>query len=105
MSDHLFIELGRDSLWRWNEHAETWDDDTLFDVIEFWFDHISTGVDGYNHQFAKCGMHYTAFTPEPARSHYRTQVNKVLARIEPGYEMSSDGEILRSVPDGSHHFC
>lgn len=100
VGDHLFIELGRDNLWPPAEHAETWDDDTFFDVIEFWFDHVSTGIDGYNHQFANCGMHYTAFTPEPARSNYRSQVNKVLARLEPSYEMGTDGEIVRSVPDG-----
>ena len=100
--EYLFIELGRDDLWPVSEHAHDWDDDTLFDMMEFWFDHVSTGDPeaGRHHTFDDCGWHYNRFTPEPARSHYRGQINKVLARIEPGYELTVEGEIVRSIPDG-----
>jgi len=74
--------------------------DTLFDVMEFLHDHISTGVDGRYHDYSQCGWHYTTFTPEPARSTYRARVNELLNRTTTAYEMTPQGEIVRTVPDG-----
>jgi hypothetical protein len=100
--EYLFIELGRDNLWPVGDFAGDWDDDTLFDMMEFWFDHVSTGDPeaGRHHTFDDCGWHYSGFTAEPARSRYRNQINKILARIEPGYELTDEGEIVRATPDG-----
>jgi hypothetical protein len=102
VEERLFITLGRDNLWPVGQHAEYWDDDTLFDMMEFLHDHVSTGVQeaGRLHSFSDCGWHYNEFTREPARSHYRQLVNEILQRIEPGYEMTEAGEIVRAVPDG-----
>jgi hypothetical protein len=102
VAERLFIELGRDHLWPVSQHVEGWDDDTLFDMMEFLHDHVSSGVvdTGRLHGFDDCGWHYVDFTLEPARSGYRQQVNEILRRIDPGYEMTESGEIMRAVPDG-----
>jgi hypothetical protein len=71
-------------------------------MMEFVHDHVSTGVrdSARFHDYSGCGWHYAHFTPEPARSSYRQLVNDILQRIEPGYETTPAGEILRAVPDG-----
>lgn len=94
--------LGRECLWPVERYVHEWDDATLFDVMEFLSDHVSTGdkQSGRFHDFNDCGWHYRHFTPEPARSTYRQPVNGVLQRMEPGYEMTEAGEIVRAVPDG-----
>jgi hypothetical protein len=102
VEERLLIVLGREHLWPVSQYADEWDDDTLFDMMEFVHDHVSTGDrdTGREHGFSDCGWHFVHFTPEPARTRYRHEVNEVLQRIEPGYEMTAGGEIVRAVPDG-----
>lgn len=102
VAERLFILFGREHLWPVDQYVGEWDDDTLFDMMEFLHDHVSTGVQntGRLHSYGSCGWHFSHFEPEPARGHYRHLINEVLLRIEPGYEMTEDGEIVRAVPDG-----
>jgi hypothetical protein len=102
IEERLLIVLGRENLWPVAEHVDSWDDDTLFDMMEFLHDHVSTGdkeLGGF-HSYSGCGWHFSRFTIEPARGNYRSLVNDILRRLDPGYEMTQDGEIIRAVPDG-----
>jgi hypothetical protein len=100
--ERLLLELGRENVWPVGDDALGWDDDTFFDMIEFLYDHVSTGDQsaGRYHSYSDCGWHFEKFSPEPGRSEYRRQVNEILRRIDPGYELSDAGEIVRAVPDG-----
>lgn len=102
VEERLLIVLGRERLWPVSQYVDEWDDDTLFDMMEFLYDHVSTGVkdSGRYHDYDDCGWHYRHYTPEPARGHYRQLVNDVLQRMDPGYEMMETGEIMRAAPDG-----
>ncbi|MCZ2810116.1 hypothetical protein O2W15_01580 [Modestobacter sp. VKM Ac-2979] len=100
IEERLLTILGREDLWPIGHRAESWDDDTLFDMMEFLHDHVSTPVSGRFHDYSNCGFHGARFTPEPARSNYRSLVSDILRRMDPGYEMTSQGEIIRAVPDG-----
>jgi len=102
IEERLFIVLGRDEIWPVDEHVVDYDDDTLFDMMEFLHDHVSTGDKdtGRFHSYGNCGWHYQRFAPEPARSNYRSLVNDILRHLDPPYEMTIGGEIIRGVPDG-----
>lgn len=102
ITDRLLITLGREDVWPVAKYASGWDDDTLFDMIEFLYDHVSTGDEATSrfHSFSNCGMHYTKFKRNPARAQYRVRVNEILQRMPPGYELTEQGEIIRAVPDG-----
>ena len=103
IEERLMIILGRDNLWPVSVFATDWDDDTLFDMMEFVYDHVSTGdsATARYHSFSNCGMHYARFNPNPARANYLTRVNEILRRMSPGFEMTESGEILRAVVDGT----
>lgn len=100
--ERLLMILGRDAVWPVEEHAAEWDDDTLFDMVEFMHDHVSTGdpATGRFHDFSGCGWHHKTFKDEPARSTYRRAVNDMLRKLPPGYELTTDGEVVRKAPDG-----
>ena len=102
IDERLLIILGRDNLWPVSRFAPDWDDDTLFDMMEFLYDHVSTGDTSTSryHSFSNCGMHYSRFNPNPARANYLARVNEILRRMTPGFEMTESGEILRGVVDG-----
>lgn len=102
IEERLLIELGQDGLWPVTQNAAAWHDDTFFDMIEFLYDHISSPGPGTGryHSFGNCGWHYNVFSPEPARTEYRQLANAILRRLEPAFEMTEQGEIVRTVPDG-----
>jgi hypothetical protein len=103
ISDKLLLDLGRDDVWPITaETTADWDEDTFLDMIEFMFDHVSEGDEqsGRMHSFSNCGWHFQAFRSEPARMEYRERINELLSRLEPGYEISPDGEVLRTPPNG-----
>lgn len=99
--DHMILfDLGRTGVWPPKE-TSPYDEDTLFDLIEWVHEHISAGDQetGYYHSFNECGWHYSNFEAERARSEYRKRINRILSRYESGYELGADGHIRHSVPD------
>jgi hypothetical protein len=74
----------------------------LFSLLEFIFDHVSKGTEGTMHSFNDCGMHWEKFDAGPAQAEYVHLVNRLLLRIEPGYEMNEDGEIRLRTDPGMH---
>lgn len=79
--------------------AEKWDPDTLFDVVEVLHDHVSAPTKTHYHSFANCGHHATHFDRAAGRHEYRAEINTVLERHDPPYELGSDGRIIERVPD------
>lgn len=79
--------------------AEEWDADTLFDVIEIPHDHVSEPTKMHYHSFAYCGHHATHFNRAAGRREYRAEINTVLDRHDPPYELGSDGRIIERLPD------
>lgn len=81
------------NLWPLQLRIAGYSEDDLFDMIEFLFDHVSQGVDGFLHTYNGCGMHYNSFDRELARREYRISVNELLADYGSGFALSSAGEI------------
>jgi len=103
IDDRFLLDLGREISWPFGrDDVLKWDDDTLFDVIEYMYDRVSKGNEGLGgfHSSSGCGWHFTAFDPEPARREYRTRINQILRRADIGYELGVDGVIERSLPEG-----
>ena len=102
INDRLMFLLGHKDSWPLDT-LEVWDDDQVFDMIEFLYDHVSAGVstDGSEfHNYNDCGWHYSRFTKAPAQSEFQERVNELLARYDGGYELDQQGQIVRKAPDG-----
>jgi hypothetical protein len=72
----------------------------VFDLIEFFHDHVSKGTEGYHHDYCHCGWHYSKFDPGPAQEVFRSRVNSVLRNYKTGYRLAATGEIEQAVPPG-----
>ncbi len=77
-------------------------EDQIFDLIEFFHDHISAGVEdaGYYHSYNQCGWHFSQFDAAPARELFRSRLNAVLRNYRSGFQLTIEGEIERSAPPG-----
>jgi hypothetical protein len=94
--------LGRDDLWPYREHGFEWDADAVFDMVEAMHDLVSEPIDGRYHSFNGCGMHYTLFNRPQGQETYRSEMNGVLRRCDPPYEIDGMGQIVESAPEEFH---
>lgn len=97
----MLFHLRKENLWPVSEHIERYEEDDLFDVIEFFHDHISKPLDGYHHDYAGCGYHYNTFDGGTGKREYRTRVNDLLESYKTGFEISDMGEILELAQPGT----
>jgi hypothetical protein len=94
----IFTKIKRRLEWPLN--IEDLDEDTLFDIVELYFDTISFPVEGYYHEYAHCGYHYSVFDTVKGQEEYRNAINEILTEYENGYELNSNGEIILLLTPG-----
>ena len=90
----VFRKLRKQGLWPMQAQLANYDEDDVFDMIEFLFDHASKGMDGDYHSYNGCGWHYKTFEKAAGQEMWREAINDVLADYGSGYELSATGEIL-----------
>jgi hypothetical protein len=96
----LLVELRKSGLWPIDEKIDNYSEDDLFDMIEFFFDHISKPIDGYCHSFNDCGMHWSTFNREQGQSEFEARINRLLGGYAKGFSLSRRGEILEAPDPG-----
>jgi hypothetical protein len=96
----MLIALRKENLWPLRNNVDAYTEDDLFDMIEFFFDHISKPVDGYFHNYNGCGMHYSTFNRIEGQSEFRAALNPILHSYSSGFELSDQGEILNLPEQG-----
>jgi hypothetical protein len=85
---------------KWPLEFDTFDEDTLFDIIELLHDTISFPVEGYFHEYAGCGYHYSSFDTLKGQDEYRKEINEIIADYESGYILNSEGIIQHLLTPG-----
>lgn len=94
------LTLERSGIWPLDQHYQTYDEDDLFTVVEFLFDHISAPQSRSYHSWNDCGYHYSDFDREEGRAEFRERMNLPLKRYGQGWELTEAGEIMSSPPQG-----
>lgn len=97
---YVFRHLRKPGLWPIEANIEALAEDDIFDLIEFLYDHVSIGLEGWMHSYCGCGMHYTTFDGASGRDEFREHVNEFLRDYKEGFELSPDGEVLRLAEAG-----
>lgn len=90
----IFLALRKDTLWPIYTYIEAYNEDDLFDIIEYLHDHCSKPLEGHYHSYADCGMHYHTFEDKQGQEEFRKKVNNILSDYAGGFELTSNGEIL-----------
>jgi hypothetical protein len=96
----MFLQIRKPGLSPIHEQCLLYQEEDLFDVIEFTFDCVSKPEDGVYHAFSNCGWHYETFDQTIGQSEYRADLNVLLSDYEDGYELSAQGEILALAEPG-----
>jgi hypothetical protein len=94
------VALQSTSIWPVAEKYQTWDEDDIFTLIEFLYDHVSKPLKREMHSWNGCGYHYSNFNKDLGREEYRERLNVVLAQYGEGWELQYNGEILSVPPAG-----
>lgn len=94
LSGALLLELRKRDITPIRIKIKDYEEDDLFDMIEFLYEHCSKPIERHYHSWSDCGWHCQTFDREPGRQEFRAKINKVLALYGSGYELSADGEIL-----------
>ena len=92
----IYRLLRKDNLWPIKERINNYEEDDLFDIIEFLYDHVSKPIetDGAYHSWNQCGWHYSKFERETGQKEFLEKVNEILAEYGSGFQMDQDGLIL-----------
>jgi hypothetical protein len=94
------LTLQRANLWPIEDNYENFDEDDVFTLIEFLFDHISKPLTKSYHDWNNCGYHYSDFVRDLGREEFRERMNLPLGRYGDGWELSEKGEVLSLPPEG-----
>jgi hypothetical protein len=97
---YVYRKLRQTGIWPFEINIFPFDQDEVFDVIEFLFDHASAGTEGHYHQFNDCGWHYSQFNQATGQARFRKAMNEILPEYGSGFELSPDGEIMTLAEEG-----
>jgi SCO1/SenC len=90
----LLLALRKQNLAPIRQRIAFYEEEDLFDVIEFLFDHCSKPVDRHYHSYNNCGWHCHTFDRDPGRAEFREKIGELLGAYDSGYELSAAGEVL-----------
>lgn len=90
----------RDDVWPVSINHSGWDEDAFLTAVEFAYDHVSKPVGGSYHSWNQCGDHWDKFDRDAGQEEYRNEVNDLLRDYGFGFELRSDGHVVRLAPSG-----
>jgi len=105
IESRIFLCLHK-NLWPFDNSLSTCNEDEIFDIIEFLYDHVSSPrkEKGYFHSYNQCGWHFndldTDFTQALAQYEFRINVNHILPNYAGGFEITKEGEIISIADKG-----
>jgi hypothetical protein len=98
----LLLTLRKTGLTPIRQKIAHYEEDDLFDVIEFLYDHCAKPLDRHYHRFDNCGWHTNPttgnFDRAVGQAEFREKLTPLLEAYGTGYELSADGEVL-TLPD------
>ncbi len=97
---HIYLKLKMNNIWPITEYIETYDEPTLFTVIEFLYDYVSEPQEKNYHGWNDCGWHTSNYDKTKGRAIYLSKINEILKDYGRGFQLSSDGEIIEIAPSG-----
>ena len=96
----ILVNLRKKDIWPIGDHCAGYNEDDLFDIIEFLFDYISKPIDGTYHNWNDCGMHWETFNKDEGQKYFREKINELLNLYKHRYALSVEGEVLHKPEKG-----
>ncbi|BCM88063.1 hypothetical protein [Methylobacterium indicum] len=99
-SRDMFVNIRKDKLWPIHFASQYYEEDDLFDVIEYLHSVVSKPLKGTYHQHNDCGMHWHEFDKIAGQNEFREKINSLLDLYKNKFELSKEGEVLQRPEDG-----
>ena len=96
----IFLAIRKRDLWPIQKFSSGYSEDDLFDMIEFLFQHVSKPTEGWYHNWSDCGYHWNKFAIDLGQVEFCEKMNVVLGHYESPFELSPNGEVLRTPDQG-----
>lgn len=96
----ILLKVRTDGLWPVEEKYENYNEDDLFDVVEYLYTCVSEPERGTYHNFSDCGMHWETFDQVKGQKAYVRRMNEVIGLYCEPFELSDSGEVLRAAEEG-----
>ncbi len=90
----------RNDIWPYEYGPTRWDEAAFLTAVEFYYDYVSKGVVGEEHSYNNCGMHWSQFESQPARTEYLDEINSLLSDYGDGFILLQTGDVVRVGPAG-----
>jgi hypothetical protein len=96
----ILLNLRKEGLWPIGPNIESYEEDDLFDIIEYLFHVVSKPLEGSFHSYSNCGMHWHTFDKQQGQRLFHQKINEMLELYERRFELSTNGEILSRAEAG-----
>ena len=96
----IMLKIRKRDLWPIEQFIEKYEEDDLFDIIEFLFQGVSKPIEGSYPSYGDCGMHWETFNRKQGQDDFREKMNEILSLYETPYELSDKGEVLHKPEKG-----
>ena len=98
----IYRLLRKDNLWPIKDRIKDYEEDDLFDIIEFLYDHVSKPIEteGAYHSWDQCGWHYSKFERDNGKKEFQEKINELLSEYGSGFQMDIEGLILTKDESG-----
>ncbi len=93
IENYIFLKIRRNIHWPIYDDIPSFDEDTLFDLIEFFHDSISHQIEGYFPNLDSNGWQYDSYNREKGQQLFRDQINVLLNDYANGFFIAENGEI------------
>jgi hypothetical protein len=95
----VFRRLKKQALWPPYQHAASWTEEDIFDLIELLYECVSKGVGTYTEAW-NCEGHFEIFNRSLGQQVFREETNDILGDYGTGFCLNKDGEIAHLPADG-----
>jgi len=96
----ILLKVRKKYLWPIKDNFCNYNEDDLFDIIEYLFTTVSKPIDGTLHSYNQCGMHWETFSKNEGEKVFFDKINALLNLYKEPFELSQSGEILRRPEKG-----
>lgn len=96
----ILLKLRKDNIWPIEERSSYYNEDDLFDTLEYLYTVVSKPIEGSYHSFSNCGMHWETFSRSEGQDYFVQRINELLSLYVEQFRMSQNGEILREAEKG-----
>jgi len=92
----LFLKLRKENLWPINKYISLYEEDDLFDIIEYCYDNISVPVIEYGEDvFIGITQNIKGYSSTDGQKEFRIEINRHLKDYKEGYELDNNGNIVK----------